>query len=109
MIIDIPALHGVEYVYGLFVNNVVHDFKEIAVAVETQKQMFVRIIVPYIVIEDINDGVLNIGFGNTMFKGGRIEFNGNFHIFNYTAFFPQGEVMGPLPQGAGVYFFITSR
>jgi hypothetical protein len=50
MIIDTPALHGMEYVYSLFVNNIIHDFKQVSIAIKTNKQMLVFGIIPYITL-----------------------------------------------------------
>jgi len=69
-----------KYVYGPFVNNIIHDLKRIATTVKAQKQMFIRILVPNVIIDDINDSIPNGSFGNAMFKGRRVKLNDNIHF-----------------------------
>ena len=69
-----------KYIYSPFVNNIIHDLKRIATIVEAQKQMFIRILVPNVIIDDISDSIPNGSFGNAMFKGGKVEFNDNLHF-----------------------------
>jgi len=81
MIIDTPTLHSVEYVYSLFVYDIIHDFKWITVTIEPQKQMFICGIIPNIIINNIDDSVPNSGFIDTMLEGRRVELNSNVHHF----------------------------
>jgi hypothetical protein len=54
--------------------------------------MFVRVIVPNVIIYRIYHGVSNSGFGDAMLKSRRIELNGNIHGFTITNF--QAKVNG---------------
>jgi hypothetical protein len=57
VIIGTPALHGMEYVYTNIGNDIIHNFKRITIVIKAQKQMFVRGIIPNIVIYHIYHGV----------------------------------------------------
>ncbi|MDR2072945.1 MAG: hypothetical protein LBP60_05900, partial [Spirochaetaceae bacterium] len=39
-----PAFHCMEYVYGIFINNIIKDFKRAALPVKTDKQIFVFVL-----------------------------------------------------------------
>jgi hypothetical protein len=77
--IDIPALHCVEYVNTFIIDHIVHYFKQVTVVVETHKQMFIRRLIPNVIINNIGDSLPNGGFANAMIKGGWIELNDNIH------------------------------
>ena len=51
-----------EYVNTLFINDIIHNFKQVAIVVEAQKQMFIQRIIPNIIIYYISDGVSNSFF-----------------------------------------------
>jgi hypothetical protein len=82
MVIYIPALHRVEFVHTVNINIVIHNFKQIAVVVKTQKQMFVCRVIPNVIINNIYDGVPDSGFTDAMLKSRGIELNGNIHFLN---------------------------
>ncbi|WP_461248325.1 hypothetical protein, partial [Treponema sp. R6D11] len=84
VMIDIPALHGVEYVYACIINHIVHNFKRVAIIIKPQKQMLVFCIIPNVIINNIDYSIPDSCFGNAMLKGRRVEFNSNVHTFNIT-------------------------
>ena len=57
--IDIPALHSVEYIDTVIIDHVVHNFKQVAAVVEPHNQMFVRLVVPNVIINGIDDSLSN--------------------------------------------------
>jgi hypothetical protein len=84
MVIDIPALHRMEYIYSFIINNVVKDFKRVAIPIKTDKQIFVFCLPPASIKPAIIFGGVkrpaDIRPGYVMFKGGGAEFNGNIHV-----------------------------
>jgi hypothetical protein len=48
MIKNTPALHRMKNIIRIFVNHIIQDFKNIAVAVTTQQNMLIGIFVQYI-------------------------------------------------------------
>jgi hypothetical protein len=71
----------VKYVYPLLINYIIHDFEQITIAIKAQDQMFVLGIVPYIIIQNVDDGIPNIRFGYPMPEGGLVELNNHIHQF----------------------------
>jgi hypothetical protein len=105
MIIDTPALHSVEYVYTIIINDIIHNFKHIAIVVKAQKQMLICRIIPNVIIYHIYNSVSNGSFGNVMLKGGRIELNNNIHKENIAL-----ERAVIKEKGLGIFFnFIMRR
>ena len=89
MVIDIPALHRMEYIYCLVVNKVVKDFKWVAIAVKTDEQVFVFVlpfaavkpaVIPRGIKRPRTKGSPNIRLAYAVFEGGRVELNGNVHV-----------------------------
>jgi hypothetical protein len=74
----------------MLINYIIHDFEQITITIETQEQMFVLGIVPYIVIKNIDDSVPNIRFGYLMLECGLVKLNNNVHQVYYlpTAIIP---------------------
>jgi len=91
MVIDTLALHGVKYIHTIIINDVIHNFKQVAVVVKAHKQVFVSGIIPNIIINSIFDGVSNSGFTDAMLKGRRVELNDNIHCFILANFLLKGK------------------
>jgi hypothetical protein len=84
MKIDIPTLHRMEYIYSFIVNEVVKDFKRVAVPVKTDKQIFVfglpvAPIKPAVIFGGVKRPA-NIRLAYIMFKGGGAELNDKVHV-----------------------------
>jgi hypothetical protein len=52
-----------KYVNRLFINFIIHDFKQIAIGIEPQEQTYVFKFIDYVIIEKITKGVPYIRFG----------------------------------------------
>jgi hypothetical protein len=79
---DFPALHRVEYVDSLFVNDIVHHLKQSAAGIKAEKQVFVFALVNLLFKNEVPDGVANIRFTDTMLEGSLIKLNIIFkHLF----------------------------
>jgi hypothetical protein len=98
MMIDIPARHRMEYIYGFIVNKIIKDFKGIAFPVKTDEQISVPVF-SFIKPTVIDSGIKspsNVIFGYIVLKGGRTELDGDVHVLLYhnsrlfeTAFSPK--------------------
>ena len=85
MVIDIPARHRMEYIYGFFVNKIIKDFKGIAFPVKTDKQISVPVF-SFIKPAVIDSGIKspsNVILGYIVLKSGRTELNGDVHALLY--------------------------
>jgi len=76
----------VEYVYGIFVDNVVNDFQGISTPVKTNQQVFVSIIFiiffQFAILTSSVKREADIRFAYTMFESRRIELNYQVHRLN---------------------------
>jgi hypothetical protein len=84
VIIDIPAIHGMEYVYSVIINYIIKYFKWIAFPVEADKQVFVfvlsfALVKPAIVPCRVKRPTY-VRFCNVMLESGWVELNGNVHV-----------------------------
>jgi hypothetical protein len=64
-----------KYVNRLFINFIIHDFKQIAIGIETQEQAFIFKFIDYIIVEKITKSVPYISFGYSMLESGRTKLN----------------------------------
>jgi len=72
-----------EYANGMFVNYIIHYFKQSAVGIKSKKQVLIVAVINLFFKNKISDGMSNILFIDTMLKGGLIELNVVFkHILN---------------------------
>jgi hypothetical protein len=79
------AFHRVKYVDMPAADNVVQDFEQIGVCIETDKQMLI-ILSRYRMVEDIvRKGIANIGLGNAVSESRLIKLDTSIHaFFNYS-------------------------
>jgi hypothetical protein len=77
---DTPATHRMEYIYRIFIDNIIQDFEDITIAVKTQQKMLVPGIVQHIIVKSIHKGISDVSLAHTVFKSGRIELDDNVHV-----------------------------
>jgi hypothetical protein len=92
-----------EYIYGFIINNIIKDFKGIALPVETDKQIFVfdlppAPIKPTIVFGGIKSPA-NIRLAHTVLEGGGIELYGNIHDLSISHIERRGNTRVRAEQG----------
>jgi hypothetical protein len=98
MVIDIPALHRMEYIYSLIINNIVKDFKRAAIPVKSDKQIFVfvlplALIKPTIIFDSI-ESPPNVRLAYMMLESRGIELNNKLHV---SSILPAAFAVQPMP------------
>ena len=83
MVKYIPAFHSIEYIYCIVINDVVKDFKGVALTVKTNKEVFIFVlpfafIKPTIIFSSVKSPA-NIRFAHIVFECGWVEFNDYIH------------------------------
>jgi hypothetical protein len=82
---DTPALHRVKHNAGVFIKLIIHQFKHISGAVETNPDVFVFISFNWAVILVVLKSMVYVLSADTMPKRRVIELNNDFHTYQYTA------------------------
>jgi hypothetical protein len=97
MVIDTPARHRMEYIYGFIVNKIIKDFKGITFPVKTDKQVSVPVS-SFIKPTVISGGVKspsNVILGYIVLKGGGTEFNDHIHYTPYPPYIQEDLLIPP--------------
>jgi hypothetical protein len=71
----IPALHGMEYVYRMFVNFIIQDFKQVSRRIKTDNNVSVFIVIQGAFIFGAAKSTAYIFLGNAMPENSLVKLN----------------------------------
>jgi len=76
-----------EYINGMFINNIIHYFKQPAAGIKSKNKVFIVAVINLLFINEVSNGMANIYIADAMLKSRLIEFNVVFkHVLNVDYF-----------------------
>jgi hypothetical protein len=70
-----------KYIYSIFIDNVIQDFKQDAITAKTQYQMLVIHTIQYVIVQGVKNSKPNISLAYTVLEGGGVKRDGDVHAF----------------------------
>jgi hypothetical protein len=91
-------------IVGVFVNYIIQDFKNIAIAVTAQQNMLIGKFILYIVIQGVHKSISDVDLTYAVIKRRGTELKGNIHISSIPHFRPFGKSLTGKPRPPFHYF-----